>query len=123
MRRPAPAASMDYAAARAHALALPEAVEQPHFAYTSFRVRGKIFLTAPPDGGHLHLFLAEPERECALALHPGLVEKLFWGGKVVGLRLHLAAAPATVVAALIEQAWRHKAPQALALAAVGRARG
>jgi len=31
--------------ARRYALSLPEAVEEPHFEYASFRVRGKIFAT------------------------------------------------------------------------------
>ena len=34
---------------RTFALALPETTEEPHFNYSSFRVRGKIFATVPPD--------------------------------------------------------------------------
>ena len=34
---------------RTFALALPETTEEPHFNYSSFRVRGKIFATIPPD--------------------------------------------------------------------------
>jgi hypothetical protein len=34
---------------RQFALALPGAIEEPHFDMASFRVRGKIFVTAPPD--------------------------------------------------------------------------
>jgi len=40
---------------------MPEVTEEPHFAYTSFRVKGKIFATAPPDGEHLHIFVAKPK--------------------------------------------------------------
>lgn len=41
------------------ALALPETTEQPHFDYTSFRVKGKIFATAPPDGQRVYVFVPE----------------------------------------------------------------
>ena len=34
---------------RIFALSLPDATEEPHFNYSSFRVRGKIFATVPPD--------------------------------------------------------------------------
>ena len=98
--------------ARQLALALPGSIEAPHFQSTSFRVRGKIFATSP-DAGHLHVFVGEDARAQALALHPGFIEKLPWGAKIVGLRIHLASAPRVVVAALIEAAWRAKAPKAL----------
>jgi hypothetical protein len=99
---------------RRHALSLPEATEQPHFDYTSFRVRGKIFVTAPPDGQHLHVFVDEEQRELALAVHSTCVEKLWWGGKVAGLRVDLSKADAKVVNELVRQAWAHKAPKKLA---------
>jgi hypothetical protein len=100
-------------AVRALALALPEATEAPHFQYASFRVRGKIFATMPPAGDALHLFLAETAREQALALHGAFVDKLSWGGKVVGVRVALAGADAKVVRALLARAWEAKAPKAL----------
>ena len=96
------------------ALSLPEATEQPHFDYTSFRVRGKIFATAPPGGQHLHVFIDEEQREVALAVHAAYVEKLLWGGKVVGLRVDLDKADVKVVDALVRQAWARKAPKRLA---------
>ena len=96
------------------ALSLPEATEQPHFDYTSFRVRGKIFATAPPGGQHLHVFIDEEQREVALAMHAAYVEKLLWGGKVVGLRVDLDKADVKVVDALVRQAWARKAPKRLA---------
>ena len=105
---------MKLEAARRIALALPEAAEAPHFDLTSFRVRGKIFATSPPGGEFLHVFVDEGERERALELHPEFVEKLWWGKKVAGLRVTLAKAPAGVVKALLESAWRRKAPKALA---------
>jgi hypothetical protein len=106
-------------AARQLALALPEAAEAPHFDYASFRVRGKIFATAPPAGDVLHVFVSGVAREQALALHAAFVDKLSWGGKVVGVRVQLAKAEAKVVRALLQQAWEAKAPKAL-LAATKR---
>ena len=49
----------------------------------------------------------------ALALYPGFIEKLPWGAKIVGLRIHLSAAEGAVVADLLTLAWRAKAPKAL----------
>ena len=98
---------------RTLALALPEALEAPHFDLASFRVRGKIFATMPPAGTHLHVFVGEEARAQALALHGHCVEKLPWGAKVVGLRVDLARAEAALVEALLRQAWTAKAPKAL----------
>jgi hypothetical protein len=105
-------AGISLAQVRKLALALPEASESPHFQATSFRVRGKIFATAP-DAQTLHLFVAEEERSQALALHPGFIEKLPWGAKIVGLRIRLPDADKAVVADLLKLAWRAKAPKAL----------
>ena len=99
---------------RRYALSLPEVTEQPHFDYASFRVRGKIFVTVPPDGRHLHVFVGEEQRELALAVHATCLEKLWWGGKVVGLRVDLAKADGKAVKELMRQAWARKAPKSLA---------
>jgi hypothetical protein len=56
--------------ARRIAMSLPSVTEEPHFQYTSFRVAGKIFATAPPDGEYLHVFVDEEDRQLALALEP-----------------------------------------------------
>src|SRR5271166_953340 len=87
------------------AMSLPEVTEEPHFAYTSFRVKGKIFATAPPDGDHLHIFVADEDREPALVMAPGAIEKLWWGGKVRGLRVALPKAKMLLVAELLKKAW------------------
>ena len=100
------------AQARKLALALPEASEAPHFQSTSFRVRGKIFATSP-DAQTLHVFVGEEARSQALALYPAFIEKLPWGAKIVGLRIHLPEAAEAVVADLLRTAWRGKAPKAL----------
>ena len=96
---------------RLFALSLPEAVEAPHHEASSFRVRGKIFATVPPDGAHLHVFVDQHDREAALAA--GVGEPLRWGAKVVGVRIALAQARGPVVRGLLHAAWAAKAPRAL----------
>jgi hypothetical protein len=95
------------------ALALPEVTEAPHFDRTSFRVRGRIFATAKEVEPYLHILVGEALRDPALALHPEFMEKLFWGGKVVGLRVALPKARAAAVSDLLLAAWEAKAPRSL----------
>lgn len=92
-------------AVRKHAMALEAVTEEPHHQSSSFRVRGKIFVTVPPAGGVIHVFIGEEDRETALALYPDFVEKLLWGGKVVGLRVVLASANASAVKSLVNKAY------------------
>ena len=100
---------MKVAAVRRLALSLPETTEEPHFDYSSFRVRGKIFVTVPPDEKHIHVFVDDVERERALALAPEWIEKLWWGKKVAGVRIELAAARPALVEELVRNAWTRKA--------------
>ena len=104
---------MKLAAVRVLAFSLPEVTEEPHHQFGSFRVRGKIFITMPPDQQHIHVFVSEEHREQALALYPEFAEKLLWGGKVVGLRVSLIGAKASAIKLLVRQAWEYKAPKAL----------
>ncbi len=100
--------------ARRFALSLPGATEEPHFDMASFRVRGKIFATVPPDEACLHVFVDEPEIEAAVAEDPAAFEPLRWGQRVRGLRIRLGQAPEDRVQELIEESWRRKAPRRLA---------
>jgi hypothetical protein len=104
----------DLESARRFALSLPGVTEEPHFEMSSFRVRGKIFVTVPPDGDRLHVFVDEPEVDACVAEDPAAFEPLRWGTRIRGLRIQLAAAPAARVQELIEDAWRRKAPKRLA---------
>ena len=99
---------MKLAAVRKLAMALPDVTEEPHFAMTSFRVRGKIFVTAPPEGTHLHVFVDDVLRGPAVAANPEFIEPLLWGAQVRGLRIALAGAEADVVANLVKAAWEGK---------------
>ena len=104
---------MNVGQARRFALSLPETTEEPHHPLSSFRVRGKIFATVPPDGKHLHVFVDEHKREPVLAAEPAAFEKLWWGSKVVGVRVVLAKAKPAIVSELLYSAWCRKAPRRL----------
>lgn len=98
---------------RAFALSLPRTREEPHFHYTSFRINGRIFATAPPGGELLHVFLDQPSRVAALDAEPDFLQELPWGKRIVGLRVLLPAAKPAAVKVLLEKAWRLKAPKKL----------
>jgi YjbR len=101
---------MKFSTVHTFAMSLPEVTEEPHHHFGSFRVRGKIFVTVPPEQTHLHVFVTEAQRELALAMYPEFIEKLLWGGKVVGIRIALEKANAAAVKLLVRQAYEHKAP-------------
>ena len=73
---------------------------------SSFRVRGKIFATVPPDDEHLHVFVDEGEVRAAVAEDPAAFEPLLWGQRLRGLRVRIAE--------LLEESWRRRAPVRLA---------
>ena len=68
--------------ARRFALSLPETTEEPHFDMSSFRVRGKIFATVPPEGGLLHVFVDEAEARSVAASNPDVYSELWWGKRL-----------------------------------------
>jgi hypothetical protein len=94
---------------RKHALSLPEVTEEPHHEYSSFRVRGKIFVTVPPTEDVIHVFVEEDDRDRALAMYPEWTQKLMWGSKARGLRVFLDAASPSAVKALVSKAYEAKA--------------
>lgn len=98
---------------RAIALELPESTEAPHFDMQSFRVGGKIFATMPKDGLQLHVFVDDSAREQWIATYPAAIEKLWWGKKVVGLRVNLSLVDGAIVTSLLQSAWMRKAPKRL----------
>ena len=95
--------------ARGLALALPEAVEQDHHGFPSFRVRGRIFATLPDDAT-LRVMLDEDAVEEAVAAAPEQCSVLRWGAKVSGVAVHLPATDPGTVADLLADAWRRRAP-------------
>jgi hypothetical protein len=96
---------------RAFALSLPEATEEPHFDSASFRIRGKIFCTVPPGDDRIHVFVEEDESRALAAADPAIFEELWWGKKLSGVRVHLAAADPQQVNELLEDSWRRRAPK------------
>jgi hypothetical protein len=97
---------------RTLALELPEAVEQDHHGRPSFRVGGKIFATLP-DPDHLNVML-DVDGILATAEHPsGACSTLHWGKRLAGVQVDLAQATVPLVAALLRDAWNHKAPKRL----------
>jgi len=99
---------MTLADARALAMNLHGSTESPHHRYTSFRLRGRIYATAPKEGGFLHVFVDEEDRERMRRLDPETYSKLGWGTKVVGLRVDLERARHEDVQALLQTAWQRK---------------
>ena len=102
-------------AARKYALSLPETTEEPHFDMSSFRVRGKIICTVPPEGDRLHIYADPFEAAALVAENPKAYEHILWGKRPrpEWLRVYLAHADAAQVKELLEDAWRAKAPKKL----------
>jgi hypothetical protein len=113
----------DLAEARRLALALPEVTQEPHFDMASFRVRGKIFVTVPPEETRLHVFVDPLEVEAYVAQDPAAFEPLLWGKQVRGVRVNLVATSAESLAEIIEESWRRKAPKGLVTAFDRRPKG
>jgi hypothetical protein len=99
---------MTLADVRNLAMDLRGSTESPHHRYTSFRVRGRIYATAPREGGSLHVFVDEEDRERMARIDPDAYETLGWGKKVVGLRVNLERARRADVEALLRAAWQRK---------------
>jgi len=93
---------------RRMAMELRATTESPHHHYTSFRVRGRIYATAPVEGGSLHVFVDEEDRDRMVKIDPATYTILGWGKKVVGLRVDLATAQPDDVRALLHTAWQRK---------------
>ena len=93
-------------------MAFPEAVEQEHWGNPSFRVRGRIFATLP-DEGHANLMIDPFDVEAAVRENPDSCTELWWGKQLSGVRVSLAQASPQMVEALLDAAWRRKAPKRL----------
>jgi hypothetical protein len=98
--------------ARKFALGLPEAEEENHHAFPSFRIRGKIFATQPDDE-HFHVMVDPDEIRAAAAESPECCAEMWWGKRLSAVRIELGKAPAPLVRELLSDAWRRKAPKAL----------
>jgi hypothetical protein len=103
---------MRISTARRFALSLPETTEEPHFEFSSFRVRGKVFATVP-DNGHLHVFAGVEEARALLHENPTTFEPIGRGKRInpEWVRVNLASADAKQTRELLVEAWRAKAPK------------
>jgi Protein of unknown function (DUF419). len=93
---------------RAFALSLANAVEAPHHDRTSFRVRGKIFATAPQNGESLNVFVDDESAYAAVAENPDACELLHWGKKLVGVKITLAHSDSNAVREFLEESWERR---------------
>ena len=98
--------------ARALALALPEAVEQDHHGFPSFRVAGKIFATLPDDA-HMNVMLDPDGIRTAAQAEPSACAERWWGKRLAAVQVSLAAARAELLADLLADAWERRAPRRL----------
>jgi hypothetical protein len=94
---------------RALALALSEVTEADHHGRPSFRLGTAVLATlwAP---GILNVMLGESE---ARAAEGGAVSLLWWGERLSGVQVDLAAADEATVADLLDEAWTRRAPARL----------
>jgi hypothetical protein len=105
---------------RQFAMALPEAVQAPHFHLTSFRINKRIFAqeTAAPDGngreGAAYAIINVPQhrREILIEVQPDTFTLAVWGSWR-GLRVRLDAIEPADLADLVADAWAHLAPKRL----------
>ena len=105
-------------AAHTFALSLPEAVQQDHHGMLSFRVRGRIFATAPDDD-HLRIMVDEAEIRASVADDPEAYAELWWGSRLSCVVVDLRRAPPDHVRELLTEAWRRRAPKRLVRAFEG----
>ncbi len=94
---------------RALALALPEVTEADHHGRPSFRLGSTVLATSWAPG-ILNVMLGESE---ARAAEGGAVSLLWWGKRLSGVQVDLAAADEARVADLLEEAWARRAPARL----------
>ncbi len=96
--------------ARRLALALPGAVELPHFEKASFRVGGRIFATLAA-AGRMNVMIDPFEVDGFLSEEPAGCTQLWWGKQLKGVQVTLAEARPEALRALLTSAWTRRAPR------------
>jgi hypothetical protein len=87
----------------AAALALPGVTEADHHGRRSFRVGcGRVLATVPGDGV-LHVMVGA-DLAHAVSAQPG-IDLLWWGRKLSGVRVELAAVDPALLEELLHDAW------------------
>jgi hypothetical protein len=93
--------------------ALPGVTEADHHGRRSFRVGGgKVVATVPADGV-LNVMVGEDLARAATAGDPDGVALLWWGARLSGVRVELAAVDPALLEELVEDAWSRRVPAAL----------
>jgi hypothetical protein len=98
--------------ARDLALGLPEAVEQDHHGRPSFRVANKIFATQWGED-HMNVMLDEGGILIAVQSDPGTFSEVWWGKRLVAVRVDLRRVAPEKLAAMLMEAWELRAPKRL----------
>jgi hypothetical protein len=97
---------------RALALALPEAVEKPHMARTSFRVRERIFATISEDRTQAMVFVDDARRRYGLIEEqPESFVSLGGWTRMGALGVVLAKVDRELLRELLVASWRRIAPK------------
>jgi hypothetical protein len=96
---------------RGLALALPEVTEADHHGRPSFRLGTSVLATVSGDA-LLNVMVGESEAHAAAA-ESGACTLLWWGKRLSGVQVDLGAADTALVADLLEEAWRRRAPRRL----------
>lgn len=96
------------------ALALPHAIEKPHFDRVSFRVdipRGKTIATMLEANRTANVFLSVDEQEMLIAVEPTVFSKVpnKWGDNGA-TTITLDAVDETLALSALKMAWRSAAP-------------
>ena len=99
------------AAFRKLALALPQAIEAPHFDATSFRVNKKIFATLGEAAGRAVVKLTREQQEIMASAEPKVFAAVPSWGKHGWTYLHLANADSDIVRSALTTSWRNVAPK------------
>jgi hypothetical protein len=101
-------------AIRKMALAMPGAIEAPHFDLTSFRVNKKIFATANEDRPRCMVKLAPEVQDVMARAHPGVVTPVpgAWG-RNGATWVATDKAPPALLRDLVASAWAGVAPKKL----------
>lgn len=99
---------------RGYAMALPDVVEKPHFRLPGFRVADKLLAHLDKGDTHAIVCVGQSEAEAAAAEQPDVYEEVWRDGRIfVGLRVDLRKVTKKRMQALIEHAWRNRAPKRL----------
>jgi hypothetical protein len=102
--------SLDQQQVRQMALAMPEAAESQHQGTPDFRVRGKIFVTLPPDGERAVLKLTPADLDLFVHNDPEIFRDV-WGGR--WMSVDLARVDPDLFGRLLVDAWCLAAPKRL----------